>query len=222
MRSALDPSFLRDLYNNKASHYDLAHGLLTMWSDQRGRRLVVDLAVRPGDRVLDAGGGTGSTSLLAARKVGPDGRVMVLDLSPGMLEEARLKARAAGLEERMDFCLGDIAELPFQQPFDSVLSTYSLCPLGDPSEAVLQLYGLVKPGGRLAAAHSVEPEGALIKTVAAWVEGLAWKFPWLSMGCRPVETLPALMRAGAELQFETRLGVPLWPFLVYAVQKPQS
>ena len=222
MRQALNPVFLRDLYNQKASTYDLAHGLLTLWSDQRGRRMVVERGVRSGDRVLDAGGGTGSTSLLAAEKVGPEGTVTVLDLSPGMLEEAREKARRAGLVDRMQFCLGDILDLSFEEQFDAVLSTYSLCPITDPAAGIMELYRQVRPGGRLAAAHSVEPEHPLLRRLGSWVENLAWRFPWLTMGCRPVETLPVLREAGAKLRFECRLGVPLWPFQAYVVEKPAA
>ncbi len=55
---------------------------------------------------------------------------------------------------------------------------------------------------------------------AEWVEAFSWRYPALSMGCRPVSTLPTLREAGAIVLFERTIGVPLWPFTVYVVQKP--
>jgi ubiquinone/menaquinone biosynthesis C-methylase UbiE len=221
MREALDTSTLKEVYGKKAKGYDSQHAFVTLKSDERGRRMVVEQGVREGDTVLDAGGGTGSTSMLAAERVGPKGKVVVFDLSTDMLDVAREKAREAGFADRMEFKTGDITELPFaDESFDAVLSTYSMCPLFDPAKGVLELYRCVKRGGRLAAAHSVEPQNGAVRWVADRVESVVWRFPSLSMGCRPVETLSALRNAGAEVLFEKHFGVPLWPFIAYAVRKP--
>jgi len=221
MRQALDASQVQSIYDQKARRYDRIHGLLTLRSDQRGRELLVREAVKEGDTVLDAGGGTGSTALLAAARVGPRGKVVVLDMSEGMLEVGRARAQAAGLSDRMELRTGDILQLPFPDgAFDVVLSTYSLCPIYDPAAGVLELYRVVRRGGRLAAAHSTWPQNRVVRGVADAVESVVWRFPSLSMGCRPVSTLPALREAGAEVLVERRYGVPLWPFLAYVVRKP--
>ena len=59
---------------------------------------------------------------------------------------------------------------------------------------------------------------ALTRKLAHTVEGVIWRFPSLSMGCRPVVTLPALEEADAKVIAQKTFGVPLWPF--YVVQKP--
>jgi ubiquinone/menaquinone biosynthesis C-methylase UbiE len=221
MRAGLAPPTLVRVYDRVAARYDLQHGLLTGRSDQRGRRLVVARAVRHGDAILDCGTGTGSTALLAARRAGARGSVVLLDPSRGMLSVARRRATAAGLVGRMAFEVGDMLRLPFRDAtFDAVLSTYSLCPVYDPARAALELLRVVKPGGRIGIAHSTAPRGALMRWLADRVEDVIWHFPTVSLGCRAVTVLPTLLHAGARLRFAAHIGIPLWPFAVFVLEKP--
>ena len=58
------------------------------------RGLIAHSAILPGDRVLDAGVGTGFAAIAAAMRVGPRGRVVGVDVSPGMLQQARVAVEA--------------------------------------------------------------------------------------------------------------------------------
>jgi len=223
MRRALDKDLLIQIYNRISVRYDLQHTVITAGADGRGRRLVVKHAVHKNDIVLDAGAGTGSTALLAAKKAGANGKVTALDMNESMLSEAKHKAEKAGLSDRMIFKTGDMERLPFDDnTFDAVLSTYSLCPLFDPEKGALELYRVTKPCGRIGIAHSAEPSGKAIKWLADKVENIAWRIPSLSMGCRAVSTLPTFKQAGACVLFEHRLGIPLWPFIVFVLKKPHA
>ena len=223
MRPAISIDRLERLYERIAPGYDLRHALLTARADRRGRRMLVAAAVRPGDSVLDCGAGTGSTALLAAKAAGPDGAVTLFDLSEGMLAVARDRAARLGLADRLAFRAGDMARLPFaDNSFDVVLSTYSLCPLYDPAAGAREMLRVARPGGRVGAAHSTLPRGRVMRRLAERVEDVAWRFPSLSMGCRAVEVLPALEAAGARMVLKRRIGVPLWPFLVFVVEKPAA
>lgn len=221
MREALEIGKLKEVYNRVAKRYDRQHGLLTAGSDQRGRQLLAEHAVRSGDNILDCGAGTGSTSLLALQKAGPAGHATLFDLSGGMLDVAKDRLTRAGMAGQAEFISGDMTALPFaDSSFDTVLSTYSMCPLYDPAAGARELYRVTKPGGRIGVAHSTEPQNLAVKWLADRVEDIAWRIPSLSLGCRSVEVLPTLEELDCYIIFKKRIGFPLWPFLVFVVEKP--
>jgi len=223
MREALSIERLKGVYGRVAGRYDLQHALVTLRADQRGRRILVEQSVGEGDDVLDCGSGTGSTGILAARRVGASGQVILFDLSEEMLAVAREKAAQEHLQDRVAFQTGDMAHLPFEEGrFDVVLSTYSLCPLQDPAVGSLELFRVTRPGGKLAFAHSTEPGNPAVRWLADRIEDVVWRLPWLSMGCRSVDVLPTLQAAGGKLLLLRRIGVPFWPFLVCVIEKPAT
>lgn len=223
MREALDKEKLKAVYDRVARRYDRQHAFLTAKSDQRGRIILVDKAVSPGDKVLDCGGGTGSTALLAARKVGRSGKVVIIDMSKEMLAVARNRVSQAGLTDRVEFKIGDMLDLPYEDnSFDTALSTYSMCPLFDPAKGALEIFRVVRPGGCIGVAHSTDPETPLAKWLADKVESIVWLMPSISLGCRSVSVLPALERIGCRTIFKKQIGMPLWPFLVFVVEKPAA
>jgi demethylmenaquinone methyltransferase/2-methoxy-6-polyprenyl-1,4-benzoquinol methylase len=220
MREALDQIKLNSVYNRVAERYDFQHSFFTAKSDQRGRELLVDKAVFPGDRVLDCGAGTGSTGLLAAQKVGATGKVVLFDMSDGMLAVATQKMVQARMRERVEFEAGDMLGSPFEDnSFDVVLSTYSLCPVYDPVRAATELYRVTRPGGRIGIAHSTDPNTPLVKWLADRVERIVWHLPSLSLGFRSVSVLPVLQQLKCKVIFKKYMGVPLWPFLVFVAEK---
>ena len=75
--------------------------------------MVVDESVNERDKVLDCGAGTGLTALLAAKKVGADGKVTLFDLSEDILNVAKEKILNEGMKERVDYKIGDMEKLPF-------------------------------------------------------------------------------------------------------------
>jgi len=220
MRNALDITRLQSVYKRVARYYDFQHGLLTAYSDQRGRRLLVENAVWPGANVLDCGAGTGSTGILAANKSGVEGSVVFFDMSEAMLAVARDKATQAQILTRSVFQIGDLHDLPFEDKhFDVVLSGYSLCPVRDPEQGTRELYRVTRPGGRIGIAHSTHPEKLLPRWLAEQVERIVWRLPALSLGCRSVEVLPTLERLGCKVLLNRYMGFPLWPLRILVVEK---
>ena len=115
-------------------------------------RLLELAEVQPGQRVLDVATGIGEPAVSAARRVGPSGHVTATDQSPQMLEIARERAAALGLEN-MEFKEMDAEalELP-EASFDAAMSRWGLMFLPDLPAALNRISRSLTPGGRIAAA----------------------------------------------------------------------
>jgi SAM-dependent methyltransferase len=151
---------LRAFWDRDAESYDRspAHAgsdpvEATMW-----RAALVRHLPPPPARVLDVGAGTGAISLLAA-DLGH--RVTALDLSPGMLAEARKKADAMGLE--LESVVGPATEPP-PGPFDAVIERHLAWTLPEPVEA-FRAWRAVAPKGRLVLFEGIFDRGGLAHRV---------------------------------------------------------
>ena len=106
-------------------------------------------ALQAGERVVDVGSGGGIDSLIAARMVGPSGRVVGVDMTPAMLDMARTSAAASGLGN-VEFREGFGEALPVEDGWaDVVISNGALNLMPDKSAALREMSRVLKPGGRL-------------------------------------------------------------------------
>ena len=109
-------------------------------------KLVAFAGVKPGQRVLDVGSGTGVVAVTAARA---GARVSALDLTPELIEIARHNALTAGVQ--IDFREGDAEALPFDDAaFDVVLSQFAHIFAPRPEVVVKEMLRVLKPGGVIA------------------------------------------------------------------------
>jgi arsenite methyltransferase len=105
--------------------------------------------VHPGQTVLDLGSGAGLDSLLAARRVGPTGKVVGVDLCLEMVEKGRQNATLLGLRN-VQFVQAGIEKLPLPDAsVDVVISNgaFNLCP--DKPAVLAEVFRVLRPGGRL-------------------------------------------------------------------------
>ncbi|MFQ5514309.1 MAG: class I SAM-dependent methyltransferase [Myxococcota bacterium] len=112
---------------------------------------------RRGEKVLDLGCGCGTTSLAIARRVGPDGAVIGLDISRPMLVVARRRAREAGLEN-LRFEAVDVQDGDLGSGADAAFSRFGLMFFADPLGAFGNILGALRSGGRLQFLAWAEPE----------------------------------------------------------------
>jgi SAM-dependent methyltransferase len=103
-----------------------------------------------GETVLDLGSGAGADVLISARRVGPTGRAIGLDMTDEMLDLARANAREAGVEN-VEFVKGYLEELPLPDAsVDVVISNCVINLSGDKATVLRQAARVLRPGGRFA------------------------------------------------------------------------
>jgi ubiquinone/menaquinone biosynthesis C-methylase UbiE len=114
---------------------------------QFGTRLVEQMPLTPGARVLDVATGTGAVLLPVARRVGSEGHVTGIDLSGGILQEAERAVRAEDLTN-VELRKMDAEHLEFpDQTFDVVICAFALFLFPDMEAALREMYRVCKPGG---------------------------------------------------------------------------
>ncbi len=127
-----------------------------------GEHLCETVDVVPGERVLDVACGSGNTALAASRRFG---EVVGVDYVPALLENARERAAAEGLE--VEFAEGDAQALPFgEAEFDVVLSTFGAMFAPDQPRTASELLRVCRPGGRIGMANWT-PDGLPLFPVIA-------------------------------------------------------
>jgi SAM-dependent methyltransferase len=106
--------------------------------------------LRPGEAVLDVGSGGGIDTILAARRVGPGGRSIGLDVLEAMCERGGRHAREAGVEGWTEFVLGEMEDIPLPDgSVDVVISNGVLNLSARKSRALAEIYRVLRPGGRI-------------------------------------------------------------------------
>lgn len=148
--------------------------------------------VHPGETALDVGCGMGHFTLGLARMVGPAGKVIAVDLQPQMLERVRRRAARAGLSDRIRLHRAGPASLELSARVDFVVASWMVHEVSDRAHFLLELAGLMNPGGRLFVA---EPRG--------------------HVPAEDVERTVALAQ-GAGLRVESRPRVPLSRAVIFA------
>lgn len=138
-------------FNTVAARYDLMNTLLSFGLHHLWKRTAVKmLGLKPGDRVLDVCGGTGDLALLAARRVGRRGRILIYDINRAMLEAGRPKVARSLWGEGILYLQGDAERLSCpDNSFDAAMVGFGIRNLTHPDTGFREMHRVLKPGGRL-------------------------------------------------------------------------
>jgi len=168
-------------------------------------------ALRKGEVVLDLGAGGGFDCFLAARQVGPGGRVIGVDMTPEMITKARENARK-GRFRNVEFRLGEIEHLPVADNSVDVIISNCVINLSPEKEQVYrEAWRVLKPGGRLAISDVVA-----IRTMPVSIRRDMNKYSGCVAGAMRVRTLLRLLErvgfvnAGVDINPDSESFVRDW------------
>ncbi len=159
-RADLDkaPMDVAAMFDDVAERYDLTNDVLALGQTRRWRTAVlVAVAPKPGERILDLAAGTGTSSVPFSKA----GAVVVpTDFSLGMLEVGKRR------QPFLPFVAGDGMNLPFRdQAFDAATISFGLRNINDRMAGLRELLRVVRPGGRLVVCEFSSPTWSPFRTV---------------------------------------------------------
>jgi arsenite methyltransferase len=161
------------------------------------------LGLLPGQSVLDLGSGGGIDCFLAAKKVGPRGSVIGVDMTPEMLTKARENARKGGYKN-VEFRLGEIEHLPVgDMSVDVVISNCVINLAPDKERVYREAFRVLRPGGSLAVSDVVATRPITAKERA---DPSLWSS--CSSGALEVKEVKRLLKRAGFVDVQLRLRIP--------------
>jgi demethylmenaquinone methyltransferase/2-methoxy-6-polyprenyl-1,4-benzoquinol methylase/phosphoethanolamine N-methyltransferase len=156
-----------------APQYDFFTTLFGLGVNRPNSRVVVELAeIKPGEKLLDVGCGTGNLTLTAKHAAGDTGKVFGIDAAPEMIEVARKKAQRAHMDVTFD--VGLIEKIPYPDAtFDVVINRLMVHHLPDDLKRLgfAEIFRVLKPGGRLLVADFNPPTNPITNHILTAILG---------------------------------------------------
>lgn len=215
--SGLDPVRARRLYDRIGQAYDLASLV-----EGRARQTALQmLQVESGQRVLNAGSGTGRGSAAIEERLPPGAALYSTDLSTTM-------TRLSASRTSSPVLISDITRTPFRQgAFDWIWSAFvlDLLPVDTVQQALLEFRRILAPGGRLLLISMTDGVDSLSRTVMGAWRAVYRLHPYLCAGCRPLDLAALIQQAGMsaeQTQVVVQLGFPAQVLLAQSGLAPQA
>lgn len=195
----------KKIYDIQSVFYDATFGRLVK---RRIERAINHMNIEPDDVVLDLGIGTGaSLGFYPADR----GRVIGVDLSAGMLREARKKIRDRNLDRCYVF-QANALELPFaDSTFDHVFISHVISVVSDPVQLVKEAQRVAKPGARIVIVNHFQSTNRFIALLEKWLCPLCTRLGWRS----DLALQDLIRRTSVEIDYRYKLeSIDLWETVV--------
>ena len=154
-----------------------------------------------GSTILEVGVGTGKNISYYPKAA----RVTGIDLTPGMLEQAKRKVQALEIRSNVDLRLGDVQMLDFpNNSFDSALATFVFCSVPDPVLGLREMRRVVRPGGSILLLEHMRSPNPQIGKIMDWLNPLVVRMMGANIN-RP--TVENVWEAGLEIARVEDLGM---------------
>lgn len=152
------------MFNAIASRYDIMNRLISLGQDNRWRRKAISiLKSQSPSSILDIATGTGDMAVKIHSMLSPC-RVTGCDISESMLGVAKKKIQNLGLENEIEFSLGDCISLPFEDnSFDAATISFGIRNVEDIERGISEINRVLKPGGTLVILELSVPEKSFYK-----------------------------------------------------------
>jgi len=148
----------RDQWDRSAKGWNDHTPAIRAWLRRATDAMIEMAGIRPGDCVLDIAAGSGDQTLDIAARVGPTGRVLATDLSPGILALARENALRAGLQQ-IETLVADGEHLPVEPAsFDAAVCRLGLMFFPEPLQGLREMHRAVRAGGGVCTVVFSRPE----------------------------------------------------------------
>jgi SAM-dependent methyltransferase len=182
-------------------------------------------------KVLDLGSGAGDVALLLADLVGPQGKVVGIDVNDDIVDTARSRVSAAGWTN-VEFVVGDLNDLDLATDFDAVVGRWILMYLAEPADLLRRIQAHVRPGAviafqesaNLAAAVEAFPPTPLHDVIARWTTPPGnGNGPIVDMGRRLHSTFLDAGLPAPQLRLDAPIGGGAdWPGYAYVAASIRS
>ncbi|MBF6057962.1 MULTISPECIES: bifunctional demethylmenaquinone methyltransferase/2-methoxy-6-polyprenyl-1,4-benzoquinol methylase UbiE [Thiomicrorhabdus] len=142
---------VKGVFDSVAGNYDIMNDVMSMGIHRLWKRHTIELSgVRPGNKVLDLAGGTGDLTKAFAKRVGPQGQVVLADINESMVRVGRDRMINEGLVGNIDYTITNAEALAFpDNSFDLATIAFGLRNVTNKDKALEELYRVLKPGGQL-------------------------------------------------------------------------
>ena len=208
-KRAMQEATTKGIYDFHSGFYDVTFGRLVR---RRIARAIGHMNIQETDKVLDLGIGTGVSLNYHARR----GQIIGIDLSSGMLREARRKVIDRELNH-VSLVQADAMKLPFaDDTFDHIFMSHVISVVSDPIRLVREAQRVARPDARIVIVNHFQSDNRFIALVEKWLCPLCTKLGWRS----DLALQELIRRTGVQVDYRYKLeSIDLWETVVISNNK---